>query len=79
MLHSLCRFFGLKIRAARAPKRFHDAARLGAAAEEAAMCFQTLYVGGLSCIHDGVAGGGEPTKTAMVQFSLRVSGVPRRR
>ena len=74
MLCSLCRF-GLKNRAARVPKRCYDAARFGVAAEEVAMCFQTMYVGGLSCIYDGVAGGGEPTKTAMVQFSLRVSGV----
>ena len=65
---------GLKNRAARVPKRCYDAARLGVAAEEAVMCFQTMY-GGLACIYDGVAGGGEPTKTAMVQFSLRVSGV----
>ena len=74
MLCSLCRF-GLKIRAARLPKRCYDATRFRADAEEAAMCVQTMYVGGLSCIYDGVAGGGEPTKAAIVQFSLRVSGV----
>ena len=73
MICSLCRF-GLKNRAARVPKRCYDNARFGVAAEEAAMCFQTMY-GGLACIYDGVAGGGEPTKTAMVQFSWRVSDV----
>ena len=66
--------FGLKNRAAMPPKRCYDAARLGEAAEEAAKRYQTLFGSGLICEYDGVVGGGNLTKMAMVQFSWRVAG-----
>ena len=65
--------FGLKNRAAMAPKRCYDAGRLGEAAEEAAELYQTLFGSGLVCKYDGVLGGGGPTKTATVQFTWRVA------
>ena len=55
------------------PKRCYDAARLGEAAEEAAKRYQTLFGSGLICEYDGVVGGGNLTKMAMVQFSWRVA------
>ena len=55
------------------PKRCYDAARLGEAAEEAAKRYQTLFGSGLICEYDGVVGGGDLTKMAMVQFSWRVA------
>ena len=65
--------FGLKNQAAMASKRCYDAARLGEAAEEAAKRYQTLFGSGLICEYDGVVGGGNLTKMAMVQFSWRVA------
>ena len=64
---------GLKNRAAMPPKRCYNAARLGEAAEEAAKRYQTLFGSGLICEYDGVVGGGNLTKMAMVQFSWRVA------
>ena len=66
--------FGLKNRAAMPPKRCYDTARLGEAAEEAEKRYQTLFGSGLICEYDGVVGGGNLTKMAMVQFSWRVAG-----
>ena len=71
--------FGLKNRAAMPPKRCYDAARLGEAAEEAAKRYQTLFGSGLICEYDGVVGGGNLTKMAMVQFSWRVADVAEER
>ena len=66
--------FGLKNRAAMAPKRCYDAGRLGEAAGKAAKRLQKLFGSGLVCEYSGVVGGGNLTRRAMVQFSWRVAG-----